>query len=186
MSAPHRIARPDSAEYHARFAEEIGSVPDADDFSSLLREQVHETTRYVMMAFGEEHATVRYAPDKWTVREVVGHVSDVERVLSYRALRIARGDQTVLPGFDENAYVPAAEFERRPMAAVLDELGAVRGATIALVDSLTEEMAARRGNVGSGTMTVRALLYLIAGHERHHLRLLRDRYYPCITDTASR
>jgi uncharacterized damage-inducible protein DinB len=129
---------------------------------------------------------VRYAPDKWTVREVVGHLSDVERVLTYRALCIARGDATVLPGFDENAYVPAGRFESRTLQAVLDEFGAVRGATAALVMSLTDESAARRGNIGSGTMTVRALLYLTAGHELHHLALLRERYLPCVATTTAR
>ena len=95
--------------------------------------------------FGEEHASVRYGPDKWTAREVIGHLSDVERILSYRALRIARGDLTVLPGFDENAYVPAAEFERRTLKSVLDEFLGVRSATIGLVEGLTDEFAARHG-----------------------------------------
>jgi uncharacterized damage-inducible protein DinB len=175
-----RIPRPHPDEYHPRFHAEISSVPDANDFGELLRQQARDTARFVTQQFGEEGASVRYAPDKWTAREVIGHLSDVERILSYRALRVARGDATVLPGFDENAYVPAAEFERRTLQSVLDEFLGARSATIGFVEGLTDGFAARPGNIGSGTMTVRALLYLIAGHEIHHRTLLRDRYLPLV------
>ena len=181
-----RLQRPDPSEYNARFANEIGIVSDTDDFGELLRQQARETEALMSAEFGEEHASVRYGPDKWTAREVIGHVSDCERILVYRALRIARNDQTPLPGFDENAYVPAAEFERRTLRSVLDEFLAVRSATAALVDSLTNDVAARVGNLGSGRMSVRALLYLIAGHERHHGVLLRERYLPCIPASKPR
>lgn len=180
-----RLQRPDPSEYHLRFHPEITSVPDVDDFAGMLRDQIHDTRR-LLDEFGEDHASVRYAPEKWTVREVVGHLSDVERVLSYRALRIARNDMTVLPSFDENAYVPAAEFERRTLASVFSEFLAIRGATVALAESLTDEAAARVGNVGSGRMSARALLFLIAGHERHHVVLLRERYLPAIQATGAR
>ena len=108
-----RLQRPDPSEYNQRFHSEIASVPDADDFANLIREQALATARFMNEEFGEEHAGVRYAPDKWTAREVIGHLTDCERIFGYRALRIARGDMTALPGFDENAYVPAGEFERR-------------------------------------------------------------------------
>jgi len=178
-----RLQRPDPSEYNPLFHAEIMDVPDTDDFAAMLRDQVYDTER-VLGEFGEEHASVRYAPEKWTVREVVGHLSDCERILSYRALRIARGDLTVLPGFDENAYVPAADFERRTLKSVFDELVAVRSATVALVEGLDDESASRRGNVGSGTITVRALLYVIAGHERRHRALLIERYLPAVAAAA--
>ena len=181
-----RLLRPDSSEYNPRFESEISRVPDADDFSALLRQQADATVRFMAEEFGEEHAGVRYAPDKWTAREVIGHLSDCERVFGYRALRIARGDLTTLPGFDENAYVPAAQFERRTLKSVLDEFLGVRAATIGLVDGLTDELAARIGNLASGQMSVRALLYLAAGHELHHLALMRERYLPCIAASAAR
>lgn len=180
-----RLQRPDESEYHPRFHAEISEVPDVSDFAAMLRDQVHDTRR-VLDEFGEEHAGVRYAPEKWTVREVVGHLSDCERILSCRALRIARGDMTVLPGFDENAYVPAADFERRTLESVFDEFRAVRSATVALLEGMTDEVSARVGNVGSGTITVRALLYVIAGHERHHRRMFRERYLPAIPAVATR
>lgn len=181
-----RIQRPDAAEYNPRFHAEISLVPDSDDFAGMLRQHARETAGFVLEEFGEAAAAVRYAPEKWTAREVIGHLSDVERVLSYRALRFARGDATALPGFDENAYVPAANFEQRTMKSVVDEFFAVRRSTAALVESLTDETAARAGTLGSGTMTVRALLYLIAGHELHHRVLLRERYLPCVSAAATR
>lgn len=175
-----RLQRPDPSEYHPRFHNEIVRVPDTDDFVALLREQARETARFMNAQFGEAHAGVRYGPDKWTAREVIGHLADCERIFGYRALRIARGDPTPLPGFDENAYVPAADFERRTLRSVLDEFLGVRSATIGLVDGLTDETAARTGTLASGTMSVRAILYLAAGHELHHGDLLRERYLPCI------
>ena len=181
-----RVQRPDPAEYNPRFHGEIAQVPDTDEFLRVIREQAEATARFMSEVFGEEHASVRYAPDKWTAREVVGHLSDVERVLTYRALRIARGDMTVLPGFDENAYVPAGALERRTMKSMLDEFLAVRAATVSLIEGLTDEFLARVGNVGSGTMSARALIYLAVGHELHHRTLLRERYVPCITTAAAR
>jgi uncharacterized damage-inducible protein DinB len=175
-----RLQRPDPSEYHPRFHNEIVRVPDTDDFVALLREQARETARFMNAQFGEAHAGVRYGPDKWTAREVIGHLADCERIFGYRALRIARGDPTPLPGFDENAYVAAADFERRTLRSVLDEFLGVRSATIGLVDGLTDETAARTGTLASGTMSVRAILYLSAGHELHHGDLLRERYLPCI------
>jgi uncharacterized damage-inducible protein DinB len=174
------LQRPDPSEYHPRFHNEIVCVPDTADFGGLLRDQARETARFMKAAFGEEHAAVRYAPDKWTAREVIGHLADCERIFGYRALRIARRDPTPLPGFDENAYVPAANFERRTLASVLDEFLGVRAATIGFVDGLTNEIAALTGTLASGTMSVRAILYLAAGHELHHRNLLRERYVPCI------
>lgn len=182
----NRIQRPEPNEYNPTFHAEIGMVPDAADFAELLRQNGADTARFMVDEFGERAASVRYAAEKWTAREVIGHICDVERVLSYRALRFARGDTTALPGFDENAYVPAGSFERRTLKSVVDEFLAIRWATAALAESLTDETAARGGALGSGTMTVRALFYLIAGHELHHRALLRERYLPCISTTAAR
>ena len=181
-----RLQRPDPSEYNPRFESEIGRVPDTDDFLGLIREQADATARFMTQEFGEEHAGVRYGPDKWTAREVIGHLSDCERIFAYRAMRIARGDMTVLPSFDENAYVPAAQCERRTLKSVVDEFLGVRAATIGLVDGLTEELAARVGNLASGKMSARALIYLAIGHELHHRVLLRERYVPCIATAAAR
>jgi uncharacterized damage-inducible protein DinB len=181
-----RLQRPDPSEYNPRFESEIASVPDADDFAKLIADQARATVAFMNEEFGEEHAGLRYAPGKWTAREVIGHLSDCERIFTYRAMRIARGDTTMLPGFDENAYVPAAQFERRTLKSVLDEFLGVRAATVGLVEGLTDEFAARVGNLASGTMSVRALLYLATGHELHHRALFRERYVPCIAAASAR
>ncbi len=157
-------------------------MPDVPDFGAMLVDQLI-ATRGLLARFRGVHASIRYAPDKWTVREVLGHLADVERVLSYRALRIVRGDETVLPGFDHNAYVPAARFEERTLVSVLEEFSAVRAATVSLVGGTPPEAWTRRTRVGTTPTTAAALLYLIAGHERHHQLLLRERYLPLVPAT---
>jgi hypothetical protein len=152
-------------------------VPEVDDFAALLRRQAGET-RALLLEFGERGAGLRYAADRWTVREVVAHLADCERILGVRALRIARGDETVLAGFDTGAFVRQAAAESRTLAGLREEFLAVRGATVALVEGLPPAAFGRHGRIGQGMMSVPALLYLIAGHELHHQRLLRERYLP--------
>ena len=121
-------------------------------------------------------AGVTYAPGKWTVKEVLGHVVDVERVFAGRALRLARRDSTPLPGFDENAYVAAAGFEERPLADLVAEYKSVRRGSITFFAGLPEEAWQRRGRVDDYAASVRGLAFHVAGHELHHLRILRERY----------
>ena len=173
------LPRPAPADYAPVFHDEIALVPEGADFAHLLAQQAADTSA-LAARFGEAHAHLRYAPGKWTVRQVLGHVADCERVLGYRLLRFLRRDPTPLPGFDHDAYVPAGDFERRPLRDVLAELRAVRGATIALVGSAPAEAFAWCGQVGRGTITAAALAYVIAGHERHHQDLLRTRYLPLL------
>lgn len=176
----HRpLPRPDPSEYSGSFAAEIALVPDEPDFAAMLMEQV-DVTRALAVTFGEAHAHLRYAPEKWSVRETVGHVADCERVLSYRLLRALRGDATPLSGFDEVAWVPAARFEDRSLQHVVDELAAVREATVHLVRGADPVLFAHRIPVGKSSITALAIAYLIAGHERHHQLLLRTRYLPCL------
>jgi hypothetical protein len=173
------IARPHPTDYPPVFHAEICLVPDTPDLGGMLAEQVGETA-VLAARFGEAGAALRYAPGKWSVRETVGHLSDCERILGYRMLRFLRGDPTPLRGFDHDAYVSAAGFEARPLARVVEEFRAVRGATVTLIGSAPAEAFARRGRVGTGTITAAALAYLIAGHERHHQALLRARYLPLL------
>jgi hypothetical protein len=179
-----RLPRPQPDEFAPGFAAELALVPDAPDFASLLASQL-DTTRALAATFGEAHAGLRYAEGKWSVRETVGHLSDCERVLSYRLLRALRGDEKPLPGFDEVAYVGAGRFEARSLAQALAELVAVRASTVALVRSAAADDFAFRLRVGNGSITGRALAYLIAGHERHHQQLLRARYLPCLPSPAA-
>jgi uncharacterized damage-inducible protein DinB len=166
--------RPDATEFAPYYGRYIEKVPEGE-VARTLRAQLGETLA-LLRAVPEERADDRYAPDKWSIKEVVGHMSDTERIMSYRMLRIARGDETPLPGFEQNDYVRNAHLGRRTLASLVAELEAVRGATLALVDGLDDEELARRGTASTFPVTARALAWIIAGHERHHLGLLREQY----------
>lgn len=168
------IDRPAHDEYSQPFARYVERVPDGALVAQLERQA--SDTASVLGALSEERAAHRYAPGKWSVKEIVGHLADAERVFSYRLLRFARKDPTPLPGFDENPYVEAAEFDRRTLADLLAELAAVRDATLRLLRGLPADASARRGVASGGTLSVRALAYVIAGHELHHREVLKTRY----------
>jgi hypothetical protein len=168
-----RITKPqpeEHAEYYAKYIKLVG-----DDALGALRSQSASTPR-LLSGLSEAQAMHRYAPGKWSVKEVVGHMMDAERVFSYRALRIARADKTPLPGFDENAWVPAAHFDRRPMADLVSDYQTMRAATVSLFASLDEEALTRVGTANDQPFSVRALAHIIAGHELHHVAILRERY----------
>jgi uncharacterized damage-inducible protein DinB len=168
------ITRPEPGEYAAYYAGYISQVPDGD-VVGLLRTQIRNTLEF-LAGIPEGRAGHRYAPGKWSIREVVGHMCDVERIMAYRALRIARGDRTPLPGFDENAYVPAANFDARTLDSLAGEFTAVRRATVAFLETLDADAALRRGTANNLDLSARAIAYIIAGHERHHVKILRERY----------
>jgi len=170
----HLIARPDVSEYAPFYAGYVAQVPEGDVLDLLAR-QIDDTAALIG-GLSEAQAAYRYAPGKWSIKEIVGHVADAERVFSYRALRIARNDQTPLPSFDENAWMPFAGFDARPLADVLGELRAVRQSTLALYRSFTPEAIARRGVASQKEISVRAIIYITAGHERHHVGVMRERY----------
>jgi len=168
-----RIAKPEADEYLAYYGKYIALV--GDDALTALRAQAASTPR-LLQGGSEAKGDFRYAPDKWTVKQVLGHLADGERVFGYRALRFARADETPLPGFDENAWVPAAGFERRTLADLVVEFASVRAATIALFGSFDAAALLRRGSANGAQVSVRALAHMIAGHELHHLGLLKERY----------
>ena len=168
------IQRPDASEYAPFYAGYVSQVPEGDVLDLLAR-QIDDTTALIG-GLSEAQASYRYAPGKWSIRQIVGHVADAERVFSYRALRIGRNDQTPLPSFDENAWMPYGNFDARPLADLLSELRAVRQSTLALYRSLTPEAIARRGVASQKEISVRAIIYITAGHERHHVKILKDRY----------
>jgi hypothetical protein len=168
------IARPGVDEYAPYYQTYIDQVSGAD-VVPVLRSQRDSTARF-LASIAESKAGHRYAEGKWSIREIIGHLSDSERIFSYRLLRFARGDESPLAGFDENQYVPAGEFERRSLADVAGEFTAVRDATLALVGNLGAAAQVRRGSANNKSISVRALAYIIAGHEAHHLRVIRERY----------
>lgn len=167
------IQRPKADEHAPYYGKYIAQVPEGD-LVSLLREQLMDTVSLLRGA--RDRADFAYAPGKWTLKESIGHLGDVERVMAYRALRVSRGDRTNLPGFDENAYVANASFSRRTLDDLLEELQVIRASTIHLARHLSPEELARRGTANGNEVTARALFYIIAGHERHHVQLFRDKY----------
>lgn len=168
------LPRPGTDEYAPFYGTYVSKVPEGDVLK-YLEIQLRET-RALLATIPEGRGGHRYAEGKWSIKEVIGHMCDAERIFAYRALRIARADATPLAGFDENAYVPAGRFDRRTMASLVDELAQVRDATLALVRTFDPEAGARRGNASGKEVTARALVYIIAGHLAHHVGVLRERY----------
>lgn len=171
-------ARPTSGDY-APYAEQYILLVAGDDILATLAAQ-HKQTATLFSGKSERDGNFRYAPGKWSVKEVVGHIADTERIFAYRAMRIARGDQTPLEGFEQDDYVRGARFGARKLADIVEEYADVRQASLALFRSLDEEAWLRRGVASGNPVTVLALAYLIAGHELHHRKILDERYFPAI------
>lgn len=129
-------------------------------------------------SWDDEMTNYRYAPDKWSAREVIQHLIDAERIFSYRALRFARKDQTELPGYDENAYAATYKEDQRPFGDLLEDMRLVRAATIHLFNGFTAVQLRRSGTASGAVMTVKTLGEVIAGHELHHRKILMERYFP--------
>lgn len=168
------IGRPEADEIPPHFVGYISQVTESDPVA-VLAGQI-DVTAGLLRGLSDADALQRYAPGKWSVKEVVGHLTDTERIMAYRALRIARGDETPLPGFDEKAYVPPAKFDARPLAELVADFRAVRTATLGLFKSFDGEAWRRRGTASGKPISVRALGYVIPGHERHHVEILKTRY----------
>jgi hypothetical protein len=170
--------RPEASEYAPFYGGYIALVPGDDVMAALEGQRLH--TMQVLSARSEREGNFRYAPEKWSVKEIVGHLSDSERVFAYRATCIARGDTTPFPGFEQDDYVKNGGFGERRLTDLAEEFAAIRSASIALFRSLNQEAWARRGTASSKTVSVRALAFIIAGHELHHQRILEERYFAAI------
>jgi hypothetical protein len=168
------VGRPEVDEIPSHWVGYIKRVPEFDPVI-VCAAQIEETAS-LLHGLSDTEALHRYARGKWSVKEVVGHLADVERIMAYRALRIARGDTTPLPGFDENAYVPVAKFDARSVADLLGELRTARAATLALLRTFDADAWRRRGTASGKPVSVRAVAFMIPGHERHHIEILRTRY----------
>ncbi len=168
------LARPAPSEHDPYFAKYVALVPEGDLLDTLERQA--GDTAAMLNGLTTEQAEYRYAPGKWSVKDVVAHVADAERVFTYRALRFARGDQTPLPGYDHDLWTAHADTASRTLGSLVEEFQTVRNATLSFARSLTMESEARQGPANNAFVSVRALLYLIAGHEGHHVAILRERY----------
>ena len=174
MSTTITIPRPAPDEHLEYYGKYIARVPDGD-LVAMLREQVLETVT-LLRGVSDAKANSAYAPGKWSIKEVIGHVMDTERVMAYRALTFARAGTGDLPGFDENAWTPGGKFNARTLPDLLEELEVVRASTTHFARHLDAKTLTNRGRANGAEVSVRALLYIIAGHERHHVALLRERY----------
>ncbi|MBG8553935.1 DinB family protein [Hymenobacter guriensis] len=174
MSTP--LARPGADEYAPYYHTYVRLVEDP--FRQLREQPIH--LRQLLASLTDEQGLLRYAPGKWSIKESLVHMIDTERIFAYRALRIARGDTTALPGFEQNDYVPASGADDRPLTGILAEYDAVRAATLSLLDSLRPQDFERRGTASNNPVTVRAMAYILAGHEAHHLGVLQERYLPLL------
>lgn len=168
-----RIDRPEPDEFFEYYGRYIGLT--GDDAMATLRASAAATPR-LLSGVTEPQAMFRYAPGKWSVKQVLGHILDAERVFMYRALTFARADETPVPGFEEDDWMAASTFDRRTLNDIVEEYVAVRAATIALAGSFDEVALTRRGTASGRTMSTRAAIHCVAGHELHHVAILKERY----------
>jgi len=167
------FSRPQAGEYNPYYDRYI-SLVGSDDVVGLLEQQAPQTATLFKSASAK--ADFRYAAGKWSIKEMLGHINDTERIMSYRALRIARADQTPLSGFEQDDYIRDGNFGQRTLADLIEEFTDVRKATVQLFRHVDTETGARRGVANGDAISARALAYIIAGHELHHRRVLEEKY----------
>ncbi len=167
-------AKPAENEYADYYSKYVSLVPDGDIVKTL--ETQLESMLSFLRGLSAEQGDYRYAPDKWSIKEVLGHIIDTERIFAYRALRFGRNDQTALAGFEQEGYIQSANFGGRQLSDIIDEFESVRRANLHLFRNLDDSAWARTGNASDNDVSVRALAYITAGHELHHLGVIKDKY----------
>jgi hypothetical protein len=168
------LIRPSIKEYNTYFERYVKLVPEGD-IRDILIQSLKNTTD-VFSTVTEDQANYQYAPGKWNLKEVLGHITDNERIMSYRLLRIARGDKTPLAGYDQDALMSGATFDKCPLPDLLEDYTVVRRATLTLFRGISEEAWSRRGIVNDSESSARAWAYIIAGHELHHMNVIKEKY----------
>jgi DinB superfamily len=171
--------RPQPGEYAPYYDRYISLVHHNETPGNDILAALEDQRRQMLLLLcgrTEADGDLRYAPDKWSLKEVLGHINDTERIMSYRALRISRGDATPIEGYEQDDYVRNGPFARCPLADLIEDYIAVRRATVSLFRNLDEPAWSRRGVANKNEVTVRALAYIIAGHELHHRRVLEEKY----------
>ncbi|NMD71023.1 DinB family protein [Bacillus sp. DNRA2] len=164
----------DTTEFAPYYAPYVNRVPEGD-IIEILSSQLEKTLNFIL-AFSDDEALFRYGAGKWSVKEVIGHIIDTERIMAYRLLAIARGETVSLPGFDEQLYVKNAQFDQLSVKELSRSYEIVRQSTTQLLKSIPHDAWTRKGLANGTETTVRALAYIIAGHELHHLNIIEKRY----------
>ncbi len=172
------MRRPKPDEYAPYYRRYVDLVPEGDVGEQLASQA--GTTCALLEGLDDEGARFRYAPDKWSLKELLGHIVDCERIFSVRFLRLIRGDATPLPGFEQDPYIASADFDRRPMAELLAEYRSVRASTLTLLRSTDAASADRVAEVSGAPMVACVIPWILAGHERHHVEIVRERYLPAL------
>ena len=165
-----------SNEYAPFYAGYVSQVNN-QDILEVLQLQSQELEQ-LFSSLSEEQGLFAYADGKWTLKELLGHLNDAERVFSYRLFRIGRGDQTPLPGFEQDDYIETALSNQRTIQSLIEEFKGIRAATLSLIDSLSDEDLLRKGTASNTPVSVRALMAITAGHVKHHLVIIKERYLP--------
>ncbi|OMF37282.1 damage-inducible protein DinB [Paenibacillus sp. FSL H8-0548] len=168
------LQRPSKEEYMAYYEQYVALVGD-EPLIDTLAKQLTSTTE-LLSDIPEQQSNFRYAEGKWTLKEVIGHISDNERVMSYRLLRIARGDNTPLAGYDQDQFMSGSSFQDWSLSQIIEDYISVRKATLTLLRGLSDEAWQRIGSANGTEITARAIAYIIAGHELHHWRIIQDKY----------
>lgn len=166
--------RPGEGDYASFYADYVDCVPEEDVLIAMAQQS--SQTQKVLASIDDAQGAFRYAASKWSVKEVLGHMVDAERVMAYRALAVARGETQSLPGFDEEEYVRHASFDTWRIGDLAESYALVRRANLVMFSNLPEEAWDRRGVANEHPVSTRALAYIIVGHERHHLAVLKERY----------
>lgn len=172
------LTRPLQGEYAEGYATYLAEAPEGDPLK-LLQAQVEELSA-LYSGLSEAQGAYRYAPGKWSLKDLLQHLSDSERIFAYRCLRIGRGDATPLPGFDENAFAISAKAEERSTADLLADFRSARGASLELFRSLSDKAWAQQGTSNGRNLTARCVPYICLGHAAHHIAVIRDRYLPSL------
>ena len=166
-----RPSKNDYAEYYHKYIQEL----DSDDILKILGNQLISSLE-LFKSIPEERANYRYAEGKWSIKELLGHIIDTERIFAYRALCFARGEKQHLPGMEQDDYVREAEFDKRQFTDMIKEYELVRRSNLLLFKSFSEMELNRRGTASNNEVTVLAILFIIAGHELHHIKVLKEKY----------
>jgi hypothetical protein len=173
----NKLSPPASDEYAPFYSDYVQRAAQRDDVYAALSRQIDEL-HTALDLLTDAQACFKPGPAEWSIKEVIGHINDVERVFSYRLLRISRGDVTPLPGFEQEDYVRAADFDRYPLSDLISEFEFLRRANIITIGYLSAEAVDCRGTASGYTVSARALIYMLVGHVEHHMASLHEKYLP--------